>query len=170
MNLRANYLRIPNRFRNLFVVRDEVLQINIERWNTIRKKIRVYAPGDPRGCLTDVKKALYYAFFGYADFSPSGEKAVLRYKVSSPHFKEWVRKNVILRDNGVCNWCKKKPTNPLLDRLVPRYFQGPSVPENLVVCCEECKVTLRNPRKRAQIQPIIMPRGVLDLHEFMEAA
>lgn len=48
------------------------------------------------------------------------------------------RRNIILRDSGMCMYCGKKTLNLTLDHILPRSRGGSNSWENLVACCEIC--------------------------------
>jgi 5-methylcytosine-specific restriction endonuclease McrA len=50
------------------------------------------------------------------------------------------RKNILLRDQFTCQYCRKvfQPADLMLDHIVPRSAGGNSTWENLVACCKKC--------------------------------
>lgn len=48
------------------------------------------------------------------------------------------RRNILIRDNFVCQYCGIKTHDLTIDHLIPRKFGGKSTWENLVSACKEC--------------------------------
>ena len=50
------------------------------------------------------------------------------------------RKNILLRDSSMCQYCRKHlpPAELTLDHIVPRSRGGESSWDNLVACCKRC--------------------------------
>jgi 5-methylcytosine-specific restriction endonuclease McrA len=47
------------------------------------------------------------------------------------------RRNIIIRDSGMCMYCGKKTLNLTLDHIIPRSKGGSNSWDNLVACCPE---------------------------------
>ncbi len=56
------------------------------------------------------------------------------------------RRNVYLRDDGICMYCSKKVSlsNFTFDHVVPKSFGGKTNWKNIVVCCAKCNRKKRN--------------------------
>ena len=48
------------------------------------------------------------------------------------------RKNVLVRDNYTCQYCKKKSKSLTVDHVVPKFRGGQDSWENLVAACKNC--------------------------------
>lgn len=52
---------------------------------------------------------------------------------------ESVMKRIVYSNYGkVCPYCGKKMRRTTIDHKYPRHYGGPSIPDNMVVCCPEC--------------------------------
>ncbi len=53
------------------------------------------------------------------------------------------RKNILLRDRNICQYCGKKfqAHNLTLDHIIPKSRGGKNVWDNLVACCQKCNRT-----------------------------
>lgn len=58
------------------------------------------------------------------------------------------KKNIYYRDNGKCGYCEKKiKLNEMtIDHIIPRYYGGKHIWENVVVCCDRCNNKKGNKR------------------------
>ena len=70
------------------------------------------------------------------------------------------RENVLIRDNGTCQYCSKKLTkkNFTLDHVIPVSKGGKKVWQNIVACCNSCNQrkgnkTLQQAKMRLKNQP-----------------
>lgn len=76
------------------------------------------------------------------------------------------RKNVLIRDEYVCQYCGKEHTSPdlTLDHIIPKVQSGANNWKNVVACCRSCNVQKggRTPRQagmsliRTPFKPTIM--------------
>ena len=48
------------------------------------------------------------------------------------------KRNVIIRDRGICQYCGSRETNMTLDHIVPKFLGGDNSYENCVACCKPC--------------------------------
>lgn len=65
----------------------------------------------------------------------------LREYIHIPHKMQTLsRKNVLLRDRNVCQYCEVKfhPSELTLDHVIPKSLGGRDSWENLVACCSKC--------------------------------
>lgn len=72
------------------------------------------------------------------------------------------RRNILLRDNYVCQYCSKKLTssNATLDHVVPRSKGGRSTFQNVVCCCESCNTRKANKSlKEAKMKLLRIPKA-----------
>ena len=51
---------------------------------------------------------------------------------------ELSRKNVLVRDNYICQYCKKQSKSLTVDHVVPKFRGGQESWENLVAACKNC--------------------------------
>ena len=56
------------------------------------------------------------------------------------------KKNLYIRDGGVCQYCSKKLTKTLftMDHVLPKSRGGKNTWENMVSCCKPCNVRKKN--------------------------
>lgn len=74
-----------------------------------------------------------------AGFMPTSERFPVTRKGEREPIPYYVRAAVWLRDNGVCQKCKKRNPKPWeLDHIIPWSSGGPDTSENLRVLCEKC--------------------------------
>lgn len=60
-------------------------------------------------------------------------------KVTVPHKTILLnRKNIMIRDNYVCQYCGKRSHNLTIDHVIPRHYGGKDSWENLVAACQSC--------------------------------
>lgn len=53
-------------------------------------------------------------------------------------YKSGIRKVIIARDRGVCQYCGRRPRRPTVDHVVPLSLGGTNDETNLVVACKRC--------------------------------
>jgi 5-methylcytosine-specific restriction endonuclease McrA len=82
------------------------------------------------------------------------------------------RKNILKRDNHVCQYCGVRSKPMTIDHVVPRRNGGPDTWENLVTACVPCNTRKGHhlPRE-ANMHPISTPRKpsvILHLQKFVK--
>jgi 5-methylcytosine-specific restriction endonuclease McrA len=103
--------------------------------------------------VCNVKRAVTLIFLGKAEMveKNSGSVHSVSYQMPIPSVIRlaWLvrvptkriilnRKNLMIRDNYMCQYCGRK-TQPLtIDHVIPRHYGGGDTWENLVVACQVC--------------------------------
>ena len=59
------------------------------------------------------------------------------------HVSVGMRRRIIERDEGICQYCNCKPERPIIEHVIPASQGGLATEENLVVACQSCNVKKR---------------------------
>ena len=77
------------------------------------------------------------------------------------------RKNVLVRDNYTCQYCKKKSKSLTVDHVVPKFRGGQDSWENLVAACKNCnQIKGEHTPEEARMPLIRKPKRPNRIHYF----
>ena len=80
---------------------------------------------------------------------------------------ELSRKNVLVRDNYICQYCKKQSKSLTVDHVVPKFKGGQDSWENLVAACKNCnQIKGEHTPEEARMPLIRKPKRPNRIHYF----
>ena len=104
---------------------------------------------------------------------PLPRVAILHKYVRRPHGPVLSKKNIFLRDNYRCAYCKKELSNNniTVDHIIPSSKGGKNTWTNLITSCDTCNRKKGNRTPEEAGMKIVypkMPKNLLDLTDFPE--